>query len=417
VDGEIKRACVVAGGYPEASPTYGDIDAPDLPPVPVTLAGRRYTLPAQCVSTLGILPESQDRILKNNLRRNGFAQDVRRDCPAEFLNALADRIGASPDTLADALPALGQLVAGGFDVPGGGGGRPAQTAWADPRFREMCRQAAVNTNTCRQRQIDIGSCSRADDTTCTSVNENETKKSLSRGQNAAFGDCAALYGSVDRMCKLTEGRATMPPPAPLPVVAKPAPPPPPPAAKPIDGMAHSAPPPKPQPSRCQQLVSNYVSAAQANDGPRALAGYNALKAEGGCGVLDKVDTGMPAAPPAQAYPSRRNNTLTHQYVDPCAADPANCARAMGQLEQQAGPEAKAALMMHAISTGLQLGAAMANGLAAMQPQGGGGGGTNYNSIGNRPAARTYGQGSPQAAPHQQLPTPGPCGPGPVCTAR
>jgi hypothetical protein len=172
-------------------------------------------------------------------------------------------------------------------------------------------------------------------------------------------------------------------------------------------------------AQCQKLVGDYVSAAQANDGARALSGYNALKGAGGCGVLQQFDKGPPPAPPAQAFPSRRGTPLTDSYVQPCAADQAGCAQAMRQLEQGASPEAKAALMMHAISTGLQLGAAIAGGLAAMQPQGGGGGGggTNYNSIGNRPAARTYGQGSPTPGQGYQPPPTVPCGSGPVCTAR
>src|SRR6185503_9025188 len=37
-------------------------------------------------------------------------------------------------------------------------------------------------------------------------------------------------------------------------------------------------------AQCQQLVSNYVTAARANDGPGALAAYSALKRAGGCGV-------------------------------------------------------------------------------------------------------------------------------------
>jgi hypothetical protein len=181
--------------------------------------------------------------------------------------------------------------------------------------------------------------------------------------------------------------------------------------------APPAPPAQPQMSaRCQKLVGDYVKASEANDGPRALAGYNALKAEGGCNVLDKVDTGAPTAS-AEPFPTRRGNTLTHQYVDACAADPAGCAQAVRQLEQGTSPEAKAALMMHAISTGLELGAAIAGGMAATMPQGGGGGGTNYNSIGNRRAAPTYGQGSPTPGRGYQPQPTVPCGTGPVCTAR
>jgi hypothetical protein len=223
------------------------------------------------------------------------------------------------------------------------------------------------------------------------------------------------------MCTMTEARATQPPPPPLPVVARPAPAP----ARRENAGGHSAPPPRPAPApqmsaQCQKLVSTYVAAAQANDGPRALAGYNALKGAGGCGVLDKVDRAPPPAATAggdSRFISRGERPNIAGTIGACDRSTDGCAQAMRQLEQAASPAAQAAMIMNAVQVGLELGAAMASGLAATAPQGGGGSGTNYNSIGNRPAARTYGQGAPQQ-PHQvPQQQPVPCGTGPVCTAR
>lgn len=275
----------------------------------------------------------------------------------------------------------------------------AQVA-ADPGFQRMCQQADANFNTCatrRQNMTTLGTGGLGSD-----------------GQAGAFYQCQRLYQGVLNMCHSTKivAAKTMP--------AAPVAPPPPPT-RPADGTAHSAPPPKPpappqQPqmsAQCQQLVSNYVGAAQANDGARALAGYNALKSAGGCGVLDKVDSGPPpttAAAGDPRFPTRRATPLTDSYVQPCNANEAGCAQAMRQLEQATSPEAKSALVMHAISTGLQLGAAVANGLAAGMPQpgvavgGGGGGGTNMNSIGNRPVRSTYGQGAPTGPVQRNTPS-------------
>jgi hypothetical protein len=272
--------------------------------------------------------------------------------------------------------------------------------WADPGFQRMCEAARTNQQQCIDRFAKISSVGTPSGPI--------TASTPSDSQRGAFADCTRLYGSVYGMCQSTRSAALA---APAQPVAPPPPKPPAqPQAKPEPGR--SMPPPSPAPptsppmsAKCQKLVGDYVKASEANDGPRALAGYNALKAEGGCNVLDKVDRGPPPAAPAQAFPSRRGTPLTDSYVQPCAADQAGCAQAMRQLEQGTSPEAKAALTMHAISTGLQLGAAIANGMAAMQPQGGGGGGgTNYNSIGNRPAARTYGQGAPTGVPQRNTPS-------------
>lgn len=269
---------------------------------------------------------------------------------------------------------------------------------ADPGFQRMCREANDNANTCAARRQNMTSAG--------------APGLGSTGQAGAFLQCQQVYMGVLNMCAATKIAAAKPPPPAKPPGA-------PPPAKPADGTAHSAPPPKPpapqpQPpqmsAQCQQLVSNYVGAAQANDGARALAGYNALKSAGGCGVLDKVDSGPPPtiAGGDPRFPTRRATPLTDSYVQPCNANEAGCAQAMRQLEQAASPEAKSALMMHAISTGLQLGAAVANGLAAGMPQpgvaGGGGSGTNMNSIGNRPVRSTYGQGAPTGPVQRNTPS-------------
>ena len=270
--------------------------------------------------------------------------------------------------------------------------------WADRGFQRMCAAARDNEKTCAQRRQNMQS-----------IGSGQLGGS---GQAGAFYECQQLYGSVLNMCASTQAVATAPAKTMPAAPPKPAPPQ---QAKPADGSGHSAPPPaqpqQPQMSaQCQQLVSTYVGAAQANDGARALAGYNALKSAGGCGVLDKVDSGPPPAAAVGGdprFPTRRATPLTDSYVQPCNANEAGCAQAMRQLEQAASPEAKSALVMHAISTGLQLGAAVANGLAAGMPQPGvavRGGGTNMNSIGNRPVRGTYGQGAPTGPVQRTAPS-------------
>lgn len=265
---------------------------------------------------------------------------------------------------------------------------PAQI-WADPGFQRMCATADANNNTCRQRQQDMRSIG--------------TTTLGSNGQAGAFLQCQQIYGAVLNMCHRTQVAAGVPtqpipanPPksAPPQQQAKAAPQPP----KPAPGGGSQVPPPPQQSTmtpKCQQLVSSYVAAAQANDGPRALAGYNALKAAGGCNVLAQVDRPMPQPQAAPAddprFVARGATPLSDQVVGGCDASPAECQRRVQQLRAGVSPEAQAALWMNAISVGLQLGAAVANGMAATMPQGGG---TNMNSIGNRPVQHTYGQGAP-----------------------
>jgi hypothetical protein len=155
--------------------------------------------------------------------------------------------------------------------------------------------------------------------------------------------------------------------------------------------------------QCQQLVSNYVAAAQANDGTRALAGYNALKGAGGCGVLAKVDRPPPVVSSVDDLPSRGATPLSDQVIGGCARAQDGCAAQARQLQAGTSPAAQAAMIGNAIGIGLQLGGMMANGMAAGMPQGGGNvavpsGGSNMNSIGNRPLQSTYGQGAPTYQP-------------------
>ena len=152
--------------------------------------------------------------------------------------------------------------------------------------------------------------------------------------------------------------------------------------------------------KCRGAVQNLVTAAQANDGPKALAGYNALKAEGGCGVLDKID--QPATAPGPSiddshFIARHATPLSDQVVGGCDAAPDECAERVRQLRAGVSPEAQAALINNAIGIGLQLGAMMGDAMLSGMPTNGTalrGGGTNMNSIGNKPVRSTYGQGSP-----------------------
>ncbi len=224
------------------------------------------------------------------------------------------------------------------------------------------------------------------------------------------------------MCTQTEARAIAPPPAkqpaPQPAVQKVPPPTAP--AKPADATTASRPPPAPSAGpalspQCQQLVSNYVAAARANDGPTALAGYNALKQAGGCGVLAKVDRAPPpqpqAAGPDPRFATRGATPLSDATMKACDNSPEVCAARVRQLKAGTSPEAVAALWANAIGIGLDLGAAMAGGLAAGMPAGTpgyaggvGSGGSNMNSIGNKPVRSTYGQGAPTRPPPPQAPS-------------
>ena len=310
--------------------------------------------------------------------------------------------GAYPDRLSPSdLPDMsvpGKVLPNGMTAASAWSGRIAQ----DAGYQRMCKEAEANENTCRQRQANMRTCEPdpVDPTKCAGGRVG------SAGQAGAFDDCANLYQGVLAMCHAVGRRAAMPPPAPRPQQAAP----PAPKANPNAPQASSAPPPKAPGDKCQSLISNYVSASQANDGPKALADYNALKQAGGCGVLAKVDKPPPPAGAPSADDPRfgtgRSSTLSDQVIGGCDAAPDVCAARVQQLRAGVSPEAVAALWMHAIGVGLELGSTMANAAAvgAQRAPAVGGGGTSMNSIGNRPVRSTYGQGSPTYTTTRQSPS-------------
>jgi len=287
----------------------------------------------------------------------------------------------SPSDLPD-MTSPGRILPNGMSAASAWSGQIAK----DPGYQRMCREAAANENVCRQRQANMRTCrpDPVDSTKCATGGPLGTA-----GQAGAFNDCAALYRGVLGMCHAVNRSAAAPPAAPSPPQAAKAAPPAPPKAADSDMS-----------SKCQQLVSNYVAASQANDGPGAVAGYNALKQAGGCGVLAKVDKPMPAAsaPPAAdpRFAARGATSLSDQVVGGCDASPDVCAARVQQLRAGVSPEAVSALWMHAINVGLELGGAMANAatIGAQRAPTVSGSNTNMNSIGNRPVRSTYGQGSP-----------------------
>src|SRR5205085_6280458 len=112
---------------------------------------------------------------------------------------------------------------------------------------------------------------------------------------------------------------------------------------------------------------------QANDGPTALAGYNALKQAGGCGVLAKVDRPLPAtAGPAVDDPrfqSRGARPLSDQVLGSCDDSPEACAARVQQLKAGTRPEAVAALYSNASGIGLQPASIKGNGAPYGVPTG------------------------------------------------
>jgi hypothetical protein len=393
-----------------------------LPPLHIALDGGPYTLSPDCDALLSRI--SGDPLLEDAdaQERARWLDTMRSQC-RDFLDALKRRTGIDPDKDPGGFwPAVGNLAFNGFAPPGTPSQAPA-SIYADPGWQRMCKGAATNQNTCLQRQQNMQSLAAplikntvgpgspgADNPPEPKVTPRSTD-GHGTTQAGAFADCAALYGSVVNMCKANEltalrTAARMPPPAP-PKAAPPKPAPPQQAAaKPNPPQASQAPPQQSAaaPSQCQQLAAKYVAAARANDGPGAIAGYNALKAAGGCGVLDKVPPVVAAAPAAgdPRFISRGARPGIDSTVGACNASPAECQEAMRQLEAGTSPAAKAALMANAISVGLQLGAAMANGLAAAAPQAGGGAGgvptvrgnnTDYRSLAAPPIHNGRGQGS------------------------
>jgi len=360
----------------------------DLPPLSVTLDGQTYALPKPCERALNAINNGLAGDPSRAAVLEAHRQGMQQFCP-DLLAALERRLGTNAQANPSGFwPALEQLALSGF-APPGAAPTSLGSIQSDPGFQRMCREANDNMNTCALRQDNMRSIG--------------TEPSGTSGQAGAFNSCRILYGQVLAMCD-PKNHAALTAPRSSPRQAPPSAPPQTPKADPNAPQKSSAPPPKPAESglspKCQKLVSDYVAASQANDGPKALAGYNALKQAGGCNVLAQVDKPMPAAgaPPADdpRFAARGSTALSDQVIGGCDAAPDVCAARVQQLKAGVSPEAVAALWMHAIGVGLELGGAMANAAAigAQRAPTVGGSNTNMNSIGNRPVRSTYGQGSP-----------------------
>jgi hypothetical protein len=166
-------------------------------------------------------------------------------------------------------------------------------------------------------------------------------------------------------------------------------------------------------AKCQGLISNYITAAQAQDGPAAQSAYEALSAAGGCEVLAQAEARAKAQAQAEAaavdprFVSRGATPMLDQTVAQCDQQAAACAEVVRQLRAGTSGAAVAALYANAISIGLQLGAAAGQGVLNAAHAGAAapvssGRSSNMSSIGNRPVSSTYGQGSPlRPAPPSQ----------------
>ncbi len=382
VDEHARRTCKMLLGDTATGNTVRPPPGEDLPPIAVSLPGGPFQLDAACLGVLSSF--GNDLALDDSgvSNRAGWLATMQSHCP-DFLDALQRRTGLSATRdPAHFWPEFGQLLLSGF-APPGADTRTIGDVSADPGFRRMCRDADSKMKTCELRQSNMRSADYNGPVGTTS-------------QAGAFNECRILYGQVLAMCSSTQLAAQRLA-SQLPPVSPQASANPPRSASPGAG-GQSRPPPGtasgPSP-RCQKLVQNYIAAAQANDGPNAMAGYAALKQAGGCGVLDKVD--RPASPASDPrFIARSATPMIDQTVSRCDEAPDECAAIVRQLQAGTSPEAAAAVISNAIGIGLQLGAMM--GSAALSsvptPIGPSGRTTDMSSIGNRAVRSTYGQGSP-----------------------
>lgn len=387
VDGDTRNCKMILGEDAKITPIH---KGEALPPIAVGLDGGPYVLGQECQSVLQAIGAMDDSMAQH---RPQWLQVMQAKCP-DFLAAIERRAGAKSGDAARFWPTFTQMVLNGFPTPQQvDKQRTLGDIANDEHFKAMCYEARAKMNKCELNQKQMRTAgTTGDDGTA--------------GQAGAFNDCRILYLGVANMCTKTEGQAER-----IAALAKPAPSKPQPPqqpqqqAKPADNQSRPPPQPPAPPqmsAQCQQLVVNYVQAAQANDGARAVSGYNALKSAGGCGVLNKVDRPLPqqatAAPgPDPRFPSRSATPLSDSTIGACDLSPAECAARVQQLKLGTSAQAQAALFSHSIGIGLQLGSMVAGGMMMAMPQGGGGGGgggTNMNSIGPGPVKSTYGQGGP-----------------------
>jgi hypothetical protein len=122
----------------------------------------------------------------------------------------------------------------------------------------------------------------------------------------------------------------------------------------------------PMSDRCRGLMQNLVTAAKANDGPGAKASYDSLQQAGGCGVVPASGASAPAPQADPRFVSRGDTPMIDQTFGACDQQPERCNEIADQLKEGTSPAAVAALYANAIGIGLQLGAEMAQGVAAAQ---------------------------------------------------
>jgi hypothetical protein len=402
-------------GYANAAAT-GQQPVLPIPPTQIALDGRTYSVAPECAD---ILFRESGTAAHEGLRAGLRSQQMvtmRQLCP-DFLAALERRTGNNAaNDAARFWTALGDLVLSNFAARNA---PPINVASinASPRFKQMCATARANENTCRARQGNMGEVGR-------------NSRGVS-GQAGAFGECAALYGSLARMCSNTEqaaARATQPPttpPAPQPAAA----PPPVAAAPPAANPGQSAPPPSPQALRqataigqlspqCQDQLNNLLEATNAGERQRAANAYTALRGAS-CDVqMREVASATSLGLPERRMSARANDTMSRAMgADPNAA----LAGAANRNAQGAGGGGGGGGDFE-IDQVINFGMALLGVMSAFSGQSFGGvsfgminAGTNFSTM-NQRAASTYGQGSPNASGYRPPAPAKPCG-RVVCTAR
>lgn len=369
-----------------------------IPPTQIALDGRTYSVVPECAD---ILFRESGTGAHEGMRaglRSRHLVTMRELCP-DFLAALERRTGNNAaNDAARFWTALGNLVLSNFAARNAA---PINVASinARPGFRQMCETARANENTCRARQGNMGEVGRVSRGTS--------------GQAGAFGECAALYGSLAGMCSNTEqvaARAAQPP-APQPAPA-PAPPPVAAAPPPVSNPGQSAPPPSPQALRqataigqlspqCQDQFNNLLEATNANDRQRAANAYAALRGAS-CDVqIREVASATSLGLPERRMSARANDRMNRAMgADPNAALSGAANR---NAQDAAGGGGGGGGGDFEVDQVINFGMALLGVMSAFSGQSFGGvsfgminAGTNFSTM-NQRAASTYGQGSPNAS--------------------
>jgi|GEM_PF-4940348 len=410
---ESQRVChmLFGDGYANAA---GQQTVLPIPPTQIALDGRTYSVAPECAHIL--FRESGTDLPHAGLRadmRSKSLVTMRELCP-DLLAALEQRTGNNAaNDAARFWAALNNLVLSNFAARNAA---PVNVASinARPGFRQMCETARANENTCRTRQGNMGEVGR-------------NSRGVS-GQAGAFGECAALYGSLAGMCSNTEqvaARATQPPakpPTPQPAPAPPVAAAPPPAAT----SAQSAPPPSPQALRqataigqlspqCQDQFNNLLEATNAGDRQRAANAYTALR-----GASCDVQMREVANVTSLGLPERRVSDRARSRMDRAMGTDPNAAlsgAANRNAQDAAGGGGGGDFEIDQV---INFGMAMLGVMSAFSGQSFGGvsfgminagSGTNFSTM-NQRATSTYGQGSPNASGYRPPATR--CG-RPVCS--